>query len=80
MLGPRPGLRCSLSLADSSLARLQWTRFCNHVCMDWNVSIRPVYIDEADVARPLFVYFARRDIQVSLLGGTTPDFADRRTP
>lgn len=26
---------------------------------------RPVFIDEADVSRPLFVYFARRDIQVS---------------
>ncbi|GAA5870959.1 hypothetical protein JCM3774_003489 [Rhodotorula dairenensis] len=39
-----------------------WTRFCNHVCTDFNVLIRPVYIDEADVSRPLFVYFARRDI------------------
>lgn len=43
---------------------LQWTRFCNHVCTDFNVLIRPVYIDEADVSRPLFVYFARRDIHV----------------
>lgn len=74
----RPAFAMLALMADSSLAHLQWTRFCNHVCTDWNVSIRPVYVDEADVARPLFVYFARRDIQLSLVGGAIPDFADRR--
>lgn len=49
-------------------ARNQWTRFCNHVCTDWNTMTRPVYIDEADLSRPLFVYFACRDIQVRLSG------------
>ena len=67
-------------LADSLPACSQWTRFCNHVCTDWNVSIRPVYVDEADVARPLFVYFARRDIQVSLLGGGYPRLCRRPHP
>ncbi|TNY22990.1 hypothetical protein DMC30DRAFT_390753 [Rhodotorula diobovata] len=39
-----------------------WTRFANHVCQGFNVVPRPVYVDEGDVSRPLWVYFALRDI------------------
>ncbi|BGP47537.1 hypothetical protein JCM10450v2_003392 [Rhodotorula kratochvilovae] len=39
-----------------------WTRFANHVCEGFNVIPRPVYVDEGDLSRPLWVYFAFRDI------------------
>lgn len=43
---------------------MQWTRFANHVCEGSNVVPRPVYVDEGDVSRPLWVFFARKDIYV----------------
>lgn len=48
-----------------SLLRKQWTRFANHNCQGFNVVTRTVYVDEADVTRPLWVYVAHRDIKVS---------------
>ncbi|GAA5941675.1 uncharacterized protein JCM15063_002637 [Sporobolomyces koalae] len=39
-----------------------WTRFANHVCQDFNVVPRSIYIDDADITRPLWVYVALRDI------------------
>ncbi|GAA6058266.1 hypothetical protein JCM3770_004331 [Rhodotorula araucariae] len=39
-----------------------WTRFANHVCAGFNVLPRPVFVDEGDRSRPLWVYFARHDI------------------
>ncbi|BGP24119.1 hypothetical protein JCM10295v2_003021 [Rhodotorula toruloides] len=56
-----------------------WTRFANHVCAGFNVVPRPVYVDEGDVTRPLWVYFASRDIlpgeeiNISYFGETEPD-------
>ncbi|GAA5962897.1 hypothetical protein JCM21900_004441, partial [Sporobolomyces salmonicolor] len=40
-----------------------WTRFANHLCDGFNVVPRPVYVDEANVTRPLWVYVARKDIK-----------------
>ncbi|CEQ40582.1 SPOSA6832_02229 [Sporobolomyces salmonicolor] len=40
-----------------------WTRFANHRCDGFNVVPRPVYVDEANVTRPLWVYVARKDIK-----------------
>lgn len=45
----------------------QWTRFANHVCEGFNVVPRPVYVDEGDVTRPLWVYFASKHILVRQL-------------
>ena len=42
-----------------------WTRFCNHRCNTSNAAPRPVYIDDIDPRRPLLVFFATKDIQVS---------------
>ncbi|GAA5977705.1 hypothetical protein JCM11641_001383 [Rhodosporidiobolus odoratus] len=39
-----------------------WTRFANHVCDEFNAVPRAVYVDDADVSRPLWVYVAKRDI------------------
>jgi hypothetical protein len=39
-----------------------WTRFCNHRCYDYNAAPRTVYIDDIDPRRPLWVFFATRDI------------------
>lgn len=61
-------VRSSLLLDAISAADIasfaQWTRFANHVCDGFNVVPRPVYVDEGDVTRPLWVYFASRDILV----------------
>ncbi|GAA5991940.1 hypothetical protein JCM10908_002279 [Rhodotorula pacifica] len=71
------GMRALYSVDAFSLGN--WTRFCNHVCSDWNATTRPVFIDEADVSRPLFVYFARRDIHpgeeitITYFGEEEPD-------
>ncbi|GAA5841097.1 hypothetical protein JCM11251_008017 [Rhodosporidiobolus azoricus] len=52
-----------------------WTRFANHVCDDDNAVPHPVYVDDDDLTRPLWVYVARRDIQpgeeitISYFGG-----------
>ncbi|GAA5906726.1 hypothetical protein JCM6882_003286 [Rhodosporidiobolus microsporus] len=40
-----------------------WTRFANHLCQDFNAIARPVYIDDHDVTRPLWVYIALKDIR-----------------
>ncbi|GAA5962181.1 hypothetical protein JCM3765_003889 [Sporobolomyces pararoseus] len=40
-----------------------WTRFANHNCQDFNVTVRTVYVDEANVTRPLWVYVAHKDIK-----------------
>ncbi|GAA6012971.1 hypothetical protein JCM11491_000925 [Sporobolomyces phaffii] len=40
-----------------------WTRFANHVCVDYNMVPRCVYVDEINVTRPLWTYVARRDIK-----------------
>ncbi|BGP55019.1 hypothetical protein JCM8202v2_002612 [Rhodotorula sphaerocarpa] len=63
--GAPPGEEPSVSAlyAIDAFSLGNWTRFCNHVCSGFNAMTRPVFIDEADVSRPLFVYFARRDIQ-----------------
>ncbi|GAA5909774.1 hypothetical protein JCM8208_005455 [Rhodotorula glutinis] len=56
-----------------------WTRFANHVCSGFNAAPRPVYVDDYDVSRPLWVYFALRDIlpgdeiTISYAGETEPD-------
>ncbi|GAA5926100.1 hypothetical protein JCM3775_005203 [Rhodotorula graminis] len=56
-----------------------WTRFANHVCEGFNVAPRPVYVDDGDVSRPLWVYFALRDIMpgeeinISYAGEEEPD-------
>jgi len=42
-----------------------WTRFCNHKCNTNNAAPRPVYVDEIDPRRPLWVFFATQDIKVS---------------
>uniref|UniRef100_A0A0K3CF27 FGENESH: predicted gene_5.593 protein n=1 Tax=Rhodotorula toruloides TaxID=5286 RepID=A0A0K3CF27_RHOTO len=59
-----------------------WTRFANHVCEGFNVVPRPVYVDEGDVTRPLWVYFASRDIlpgeeiNISYFGESEPNPQD----
>jgi hypothetical protein len=42
----------------------QWTRFCNHSCQGFNASVRAVYVDDGNLARPLHVFFAIKDIKV----------------
>ncbi len=42
-----------------------WTRFCNHRCNLNNAAPHAVYIDDVDPRRPLWVFFATRDIMVS---------------
>jgi SET domain-containing protein len=44
-----------------------WTRFCNHKCNTPNAAPKAVYIDDRDPRRPLWVFFATRDIQASLI-------------
>ncbi|GJN89445.1 hypothetical protein Rhopal_002431-T1 [Rhodotorula paludigena] len=59
-----------------------WTRFANHVCEGSNAVPRPVYVDEGDVSRPLWVFFARKDIYpgdeitISYAGEVDPNPAD----
>jgi hypothetical protein len=45
----------------------QWTRFANHVCSNFNVYPKHVYIDDGDVSRPIITYIASRDIEVRFL-------------
>lgn len=42
-----------------------WTRFCNHRCNLFNAAPRAVYIDDIDPRRPLWAFFATRNIKVS---------------
>ncbi|BGP15330.1 hypothetical protein JCM10213_005260 [Rhodosporidiobolus nylandii] len=57
-----------------------WTRFANHVCSGWNAAAHPVYVDDADVSRPLWVYIAQRDIhpgeEISICYFSKEDAAD----
>ncbi|KAE9407082.1 SET domain-containing protein [Gymnopus androsaceus JB14] len=41
-----------------------FTRFLNHSC-DPNAALTPVYIDEADIERPLLTIFSKREIKMN---------------
>ncbi|KAM0792576.1 hypothetical protein ACM66B_005238 [Microbotryomycetes sp. NB124-2] len=61
-----------------------WTRFCNHRCSTWNVSVVPVYVDEGSISRPLNILVAAQDIypgeEIAITyAGTRPDLMPGQT-